>query len=77
MATKSNSIIITRHKCNVLSNILYSTKLAKNNNGHYSLILQGFMNTYSGRYKFRNFVILLESGSSLTTVIVKMASKLK
>ena len=64
------------NKCNILTNILNPTKRAKTKS-HYSLILQGCMNTRSGRALFRNFRILLDSGSSLTIIMGKLMEKLK
>ena len=64
------------HKCNILTNILNPTKRAKTKS-HYSLILQGCMNTRSGRALFRNLRILLDSGSSLTIIMGKLMEKLK
>ena len=65
------------HECNVLTNILNPIKGTISKNSHYSPILQGFINTLSGRANFRNFRILLEIGSSYTLLMVNMTSKLK
>ena len=70
----NNSI---KRECNVLYNFLNPTKFAGTKNIHYSPILQGCMNTRSGREKLKKFRILLDSGSSLTIVMVKLTSKLK
>ena len=71
---KYNSVT---HECNVISNILNTTTHAKSNIDHYSPILKGCMNTCSGREKFRNFWILLDSGSSSTIMMGNLTSKLK
>ena len=77
MVNKMNIIISTRHDCNVISNPLGSTKCTKIKMSHYSLILQGCMNTCSGRVKFRDFIILLDSGRSSTIVMGKLKAKFK
>ena len=66
-----------KHKCNVLSNILSPKKRAKYTTSHYSLILQGCMNTRSGKGNCGNFKIVLDSRSSSMIVIGKLTSKLK
>ena len=65
------------HECNVLSNILNTMKHAKLKNIHYSPIMQGCMNTRSGRAKLTNVQILLDRRSSSTIVMGKLTSKLK
>ena len=62
---------------NLLSNILNTIKHAKLKNIHYSPIMQGCMNTRSGRTKLTNVQILLDRRSSSTIVMVKLTSKLK
>ena len=71
---KDKSII---HECNILTNILNPKKHAKSKYNHYSPILQGCMNTCSGRALFRNFRILLDSGIISKIAMVNLASKLK
>ena len=66
-----------KHKCNVLSNLLNPKKCAKYKSSHYLPILQDCMNTHSGREKFRNFRILLDSGSTSTNIMGNLKSKLK
>ena len=51
-----------KRECNVLSTFINPTTCAKSKTSHYSPILQGCMNTCSGREKFKNFRILLDSG---------------
>ena len=77
MANKRNSRISTRHERDVLSKILGPTECAKTKNCNYSPIQQGCMNTRSGREKFRNLRILLNSGRSSAIVMGNMTSKLK
>ena len=77
MAYKINKDNSIKHECKVLSYLLNPVKDAKNKNSHYSQILQGCMNTCSGREKFSNFRILMESESSSTIVMVNLKSKLK
>ena len=77
MANKVSKDSSITHVCNVLSNLLNPTKHAISKIDNYSPILHGCMNTLSGREKFRNFRILLESGCSSTIVMGKMKSKIK
>ena len=53
-----------KRECNVLSNFLNPIKRAKSKNNHYSPIIQGCINTHSGKAKFKKFKIILDSGSS-------------
>ena len=71
---RNNSI---KRECNVLSYFLNITKRARTKNSHYSPIIQGCMNTRSGRAKFKNFQIILDNGRSSTIMMGKLASKLK
>ena len=77
MENNINNYKSITHEFNVLSNILNPMKRAKSKNNHYSPILQGCMNTRSGRGENRNFWILLDSGSSSTILMGKLTSKLK
>ena len=52
-------------------------KYAKPKTSNYSPILQGCMNTRSGREKFENFRILLDIGKSSTIVMGKLTQNLK
>ena len=61
---------------NILTDILNPTKCIKTKS-HYSPILQGCMNTRSGRKLFKNFRILLDSGSSSTIIMGKLTEKTK
>ena len=70
---KKISDISNKHECNVISNLLNPTKYAKPN--HSSLILLRCMNSRSGRWKFRNFMILLEHSSKI--FMDNLTSKLK
>ena len=53
MENKINNDKSLTHECNLLSNILNPMKRTKSKNSHYSPILQGCMNTLSGKEKFR------------------------
>ena len=55
MSNKINKDKIFTHEWNLLSNILNPMKCAKSKNSHYSPILQGCMNTHSGRENLENF----------------------
>ena len=57
--------------------ILNPNKCAKSENSHYSPILQGCMNTHSGKAKFKNFRILLNGGISSTILMGNMTPKIK
>ena len=76
MANKMNKDKIIVHKCNILTAILNPTEFAKKH-FRYSPILQSCMNTCSGKALFRNFRILLDSGSSSTIIMDKLTEKLK
>ena len=52
-------------------------KCARTKNSHYSPIILACMNTHSGKASFKNFQILLDSGSSSTIVIRKLTSNNK
>ena len=56
-------------ECNLLHNIINPLKRTKILNIRYSPILHGWMNTIKGRGRFKNFLILLESGFSSTIII--------
>ena len=71
MANKINNYLSLTHECNILHNIVNTMKHAKSKDSHYSLILQGCMNTRSGRAKFRKIIILFDSGSSSIIVMFK------
>ena len=77
MAYKENINNCTNRECNVLYSYLKPTKCTKSRTSHYSPILQGCMNTCSGRAKFKCFLFLLESRSSSTILMGNMTSKLK
>ena len=62
---------------NLLLDMLNSTKHAKNKCSHLYQILNGYMNNRRGKVRFKNFQILLHSGSSSTIIMVRMISKLK
>ena len=68
---------IIKNECNVISNILNTTKREKYKISHYSPILQGCINTSSGRENFIYVHNLLYRRSSSTVVIGKLTSKLK
>ena len=72
--SKDNRI---KHEYSVLSNILNPTKRARSKIIHYPQILQGCMSTRGGRGKFRDFLIILNSGSRSTIVVGKLVSKIK
>ena len=61
-------------KCNVLYDIINTPKRTKNSNIHYSPtpILHGCTNTREGKEKFKNFLILLDSGCSSTIVMGRL-----
>ena len=62
-------------KCNLLRDIINRTRIAKNLKSHYSTIMHVCMNTRKGKLKFKNFQILLKSGSSPTIVIGRLFEK--
>ena len=61
-------------ECNLLHDILNTSKRTKILNIHYSPILHGCMDKRKGREKFKNFQILLGSGCSYNIV---MGSQIK
>ena len=63
-------------KCNLLHDLLNPSKPTKNINSHYSLIINGFMNTQKIRVKFKNFRILLYSGCSDTIIMESLIQNL-
>ena len=77
MDNKNNSNLSNEHEFNIISNFLNPKRRAKYKNSHYSPILQGCMNTRSGKEKDRNVCILLDSGISSTIVMGRLTSKLK
>ena len=72
-----NNMINVNNEYNILSNILNPTRRAKNKNSNYSLILHGCMDKRIGMAIFRNFLILLDSCRSSTTVTDNLMSKIK
>ena len=52
-----------------------TSKHTENLNIHYSPILHLLMNTRNGRAKFKNFLILLDSGSSYTIASKRIITK--
>ena len=62
--------------CNLLHDMINSSKHTKNLDSYYSPILYGCMNTQKGRAKFNNFRILLDSGCSSTITIKRPITKL-
>ena len=74
-AKKRNNSI--KRECDVLYNFINPNKRAKRKNSHYSPILQGCMNARSGKETFKNYQILLESGSSSNIVMGNLTPKLK
>ena len=54
---------------NLLHDILNPPKRTKKLNSHYSPIIHGCMNTWNCKEKFKNFLILLNSGCSSTIAI--------
>ena len=64
MAQKRNKMLNLNNECNVLSNIMNSTKHEEPKHNHYSPIIQVVMNTCRGETNYRNFLILLDSVSS-------------
>ena len=67
----------TKNECDVLPIFLNPTKRAKSKTSNYSPILQGCMNTLSGKAKFIKFRIILDRVSSSTVVMGKLTSKPK
>ena len=57
---------------NLLYDMINPPKRTKNINIHYYPIIHGYMNTIHGREKFRNFLILLDSGFNYTIVLVRL-----
>ena len=64
-------------ECNLLYDIKNPPKHTKNLNSHYSPIIHGCMNTRKGREKFKKFQILLESGCSSTTVMIRLVGNIR
>ena len=62
--------------CNLLHDMINTTKIAKILNIHYSPIIHGCINTRHGRAKFKNFQILLDIVCSSTVVIGILVEKL-
>ena len=77
MENNTNKEKIITHEFNVLTNIINPIKHPRSKNIHYSPILQGCMNTHSGRANFINFRIMLDSGRSSKIVMGILTSKLK
>ena len=63
-------------ECNLLHDIINPSNHAKNVNSHYSPIIHGCINTRKSREKFKNFLILLNSGCSPMIVIGRLFEKL-
>ena len=57
---------------NLLYGILNTSKHTKNINIHYSPILHGYMDILGGKAKFKNFLILLDSGCISMTVMRRL-----
>ena len=72
MENKSNSRQITRYEFNAISKLLGPTKLSKHLNSYYSPIIQGCMNTCTGRSNIRNPQILLYGSISSTIAMVEL-----
>ena len=70
---KNNNI----SECNLLHGILNSSKRTKNTNRHYYFILDGWMNTYRGKVKFKKFWILLDVGCISTVITRSLITKFK
>ena len=64
-------------ECNLLNDILTSSKHTKNINIYHSLILYVCINTRGSRKKYNNFLILLDSGCSLIFVMKRSTTKYK
>ena len=64
-------------ECNLLHNIINTSKGAKNINSHYYPILHGYMDTRKGRAKLKIFRVLLDIGCSSTIVMIRLAEKLR
>ena len=60
-----------------MNDILNTTKCAKNETSHFSLILHGFMNICKGKTDFKIFLILFDCGCTSNFVTDKMISKIK
>ena len=54
---------------NLLHDIINPPKRAKTFNSHYSPSLHGCMNTIKVKTKFKNFLVLLDSGCSSTILM--------
>ena len=63
-------------ECNLLHDIISTTKCPKILNRHYSPILHECMDTRHGRAKFKNFRILLDSGCNSMIVMGRLDKKL-
>ena len=63
-------------ECNLLHDIINSSKRTKHLNSHYYPILHACMNTRHGRAKFKSFWILLDSGFSPTILMVRLVEKI-
>ena len=61
MARMHNHEVKNIAECNLLHNIINTTKRAKYLNSQYFPILHGCMNTRKGKAKFKNFLIKLDS----------------
>ena len=68
-----NNIVV----CNLLNDIINPSKSKIYINIRYSHILHGYINTRKGKYKFRGFCILLDSGCISTIFIRRLIKKLK
>ena len=62
MSRTNNNKANNKAECNLLHDMLNPSKRTKNINSHYSVILNGCMNTCKGKEKFKNVRILLDSG---------------
>ena len=63
-------------ECNLPHDIINPPKRAKNINTHYSPILHGCINIRKGRAKFKNFLIIMDSGCSSAIVMVRLVGRL-
>ena len=63
-------------KYNLLNGIINPTKRTKNWKSHHYPILNGFMNNRTGKSKFKNFCIFLDSGCSSTVIMGTLVREL-
>ena len=67
----------TKNECNVVSKSLNPTKIKRNKNIHYAMVIQGYINIHSGKVRFITSLIILDRSSSSEIITGKFMSKIK